>query len=532
MKLPTSAEMQALDKRAVQEFGIPSIVLMENAGLGTVRMIEDELGSPAGKFAIIFIGPGNNGGDGLVIGRHLHQCGCEPVYFFLVDPDSLKGDAAVNLNIINKLKLPYHIVNTSTRIKTIRILFKQIESRGKPCYAVIDAIFGTGLKRDVEGHFGEIIDIINRPDFAHNVPVIAVDIPSGMNANRGSIQKKCVVATHTATYGCPKPGLVLQGSLDLTGKLHVIDIGIPPEAIVREKIQTDLLTEKDISPWMKKLNRVNGSHKGNHGHLFVLAGSQGKTGAAILSVKGALRSGCGLVTLGTPKNLNVIYESCLTEAMTQVLPHSENVISHKDTKIIAEQLNYKKCILIGPGIGVDPETVKLILDLYHIVPQPLVIDADAINILAAHKDKLSKPAGPRILTPHPGELGRLIQRTPREIQDNRLQSAKEACSFLKSDGKQIIVVLKGAGTIIASNEGPAMINTTGNPGMATGGMGDVLGGIIASFICQGADCLQASGAAVFIHGKTGDLLYKKQGIGFNATELADTIPSIMKSYIH
>lgn len=530
MKLPKSSEMQALDLSAIEDFGIPGIVLMENAGVGTVLMMEEELGPAKGTFAIILIGPGNNGGDGLVIGRHLHQRGCEPVFFFLVDPDSLQGDAATNLQIIENLRLPYHVVNTSSRIQTIPILYKQIESRGKPCYAIVDAIFGTGLKRDVAGRFGEIIDIIKRPDFAHNVPVIAVDIPSGMDSDRGTIHNKSIVADHTATYGCPKPGQVLHGSSDLTGKLHIIDIGIPPEVIARARIQTDLLTADSVHAWLNKLARSKRAHKGNHGHLLILAGSIGKTGAAILSAKGALRSGCGLVTLGAPKNLNLIYETCLTEAMTMVLPHSENILTSHDIGLIIDNLKGKDCLVIGPGIGVDPQTTELVLELYHRVSQPIVIDADGLNILAENKDRLTRPGGPRIFTPHPGELGRLIGKTPKEIQDNRLLSAQEACSLFHSSDQKIIIVLKGAGTIIASSDGQIMINTTGNPGMATGGMGDVLSGIIASLICQGADCREASGAGVFLHGKTGDVLYKQQGIGYNATELADTLPVTMKSF--
>lgn len=530
MKLPKSSEMQALDLCAINDFGIPGIVLMENAGVGTVRMIEQELGSPEGTFGVILVGPGNNGGDGLVIGRHLHQRGCEPIFFFLVDPDSLKGDAATNFTIVKNLRLPYHVVNTSTRVKTIPILFKQIESRGKPCYVVVDAIFGTGLKRNVTDHYGEAIDLINSPGFAHNIPVIAVDIPSGMDADRGSIHNKAIIADHTATYGCPKPGQVLHGSSDLTGKLHVIDIGIPPEAVAQAKIPTDLLTEGTIRNWLTILNRRKGSHKGDHGHLMLLAGSHGKTGAAILCGLGALRSGCGLVTLCVPRLLNQIYETTLIEAMTEVLANSKTFFSIDDREQIHTNLKKKKCVVIGPGIGTSPQTAELVIDLYHQVKQPMVIDADGINILAAHFNQLSEPSGPRIFTPHPGELGRLIGLTSQEIQDNRLQAAKQACSLFTGINQKVIIVLKGAGTIIASNDGQIMINTTGNPGMATGGMGDVLSGIIGSLICQGAGCLEASGAGVYLHGKTGDALYDDIGIGYTASELADLIPVVMKPY--
>ncbi len=529
MKLPKAHEMQALDQCAIEEFGIPSIVLMENAGLGTVLFMEKELGSPENHFAAIFIGPGNNGGDGLVIGRHLHQRGCEPIFIILVDPDSLKGDAAVNLNIVRRLKLPFHIIDSQTRVQTLPILFKQIESRGKPCYAIVDALFGTGLTRELTGHFADTIDLINSPDFAINVPVVAVDIPSGMDADSGSVMGSSINAKFTVTYGCAKPGQIMHGSSELTGKLHITDIGIPPEALVKTGIQTELLTEVTAHKWLRKLTRDKSSHKGTHGHLLILGGSTGKTGAAILTAKGALRSGCGLVSLCVPHELNPVFESQLVEAMTVPLPSSGSIITDNDLEIITESLIDKKAIVIGPGLGTDSSTEKLVLHLYHTVTQPMVLDADALNILAANMGHIKNPAGPRIFTPHPGELARLTQSTPAEIQNHRLQAARNACSIFNHD-KQIIIVLKGDGTVIAHSDGEAIINTTGNPGMATGGMGDVLSGIIGSLLCQGLSSLEAAAAGAFIHGKSGDKLNERTGFGFTATELADNIPLILKKY--
>lgn len=530
MKLPKAHEMQALDKCAIEHFGIPGIVLMENAGLGTVLMMEKELGSCKGKFAIIFIGPGNNGGDGLVIGRHLHQRGCEPVFFFLVKPDTLTGDAAINLNITRQLKLPYHVIDNSTRVETIPVLYKQIESRGKPCYCVIDAIFGTGLTHGLDGHFANAINLINRPVFAHNIPVISVDIPSGMDSDSGRILGTAIVANYTATYGCAKPGQIMHGSSELTGKLHIIDIGIPPEAFAKSPIPTELVTEDLARTWLKKLTRDKSSHKGSHGHLFIIAGSAGKTGSAILAARGAIRSGCGLVSLAAPYDLNVIFEASCAEAMTVPLPTSSSIINVSDLAFIIRHLNDKNAIVIGPGLGQDKRTAELVLHLYNNVSRPMVVDADALNILAAHKDKIQKPAGPRILTPHPGELARLIDSTPQKIQDNRLHAAREAHGSFNND-KQVIIVLKGDGTVLVSDNGEAMINTSGNPGMATGGMGDVLSGVIGSLISQGLPCLEAAAAGVFLHGTAADDLHIHAGYGYTAGEVADRIPFTLKRFL-
>ena len=528
MKLPGSEEMKAIDRCAIEEFGIPGVVLMENAGSGTVRLMEKEFGSLKGSFALIFIGPGNNGGDGLVIGRHLHQRGCEPIFFFLVNPDRLTGDAATNLAVVKELRLPFHVIDTSTRVKTIPVLFKQIESRGKPCCAIIDAMFGTGLERDIGGHYADTIDLINNKGFSRNIPIIAVDTPSGLDSNSGKILGKCIKASLTTTYGCAKPGQIMQGSSALTGALHIIDIGIPPEVIAKADIPTSMLTAQAASQWLGRLIRKNDSHKGTYGHLLILAGSAGKTGAAILAAKGALRSGSGLVSLCVPYDLNVVFESVLTEAMTIPLPTSSSLLNVSDLSTIMKHCEDKSAVVLGPGIGTDRRTSDLVLYLYHNLKNPVVVDADALNILAANQELLKPPAGTRIFTPHPGELSRLTNTPIEEILENRLNSALLCHSMYGSKKHELVVILKGAGTVIVSQNGRVMINTSGNPGMASGGMGDVLSGVIGAMICQGLGPEEGSGAAVYLHGMAGDALYEEFGQGFSATELADTIPEIVK----
>lgn len=526
MKLPSALEMQSLDRSASEDFGIPSIVLMENAGVATVAMIEKELGSCANSYAILFIGPGNNGGDGLVIGRHLHQRGCLPVFFFLVNPSQLRGDAAVNLAIIKKLRLPFHIIDNSKRVETIPILLQQMENRGLPCHVVVDAIFGIGLNREVSGHFADTIDLINKPGFATKIAKVAVDIPSGIDSDTGKVLGTCVRADYTATFCCAKPGHFLHGGSEWTGKLSIVDIGIPPEAIDRANITTELATLATYRQLAKSLQRQKNSHKGTHGHLLLIAGSSGKSGAAVLAARGALHCGAGLVSLCVPGQLHDIVESLLIEAMTVPLPQSRHCLLVDDWPAIAAAAIGKKALVIGPGLGTDPSTASLVLRLYRELPCPMVLDADALNILADHRQIIPEAGGPRIFTPHPGELSRLLAKEVDDIQNNRIDAALLGSNLIANHEHQSVMVLKGAGTIIAGNDGSLFINTSGNPGMASGGMGDVLAGMIGALLCQDLSPMDAAVAAVYLHGSAADHLYQQQGVGFLASQVADALPLV------
>jgi NAD(P)H-hydrate epimerase len=351
-----------------------------------------------------------------------------------------------------------------------------------------------------------------------------VDIPSGMDSNSGKVLGTCLRANFTAAYCCAKPGHVLRHGPEFSGKIKIIDIGIPPEVLERAQITTELLDRKTASSLIQSIKRVDNVHKGSHGHMAILAGSSGKTGAAVLAAKGALRTGTGLVSLFAPKELNIIYESLILEAMTIPLPASTAYLTVNDLAFIKERLKGKRSIILGPGIGTEQPTADLVLDLYQSVTQPIVLDADALNILAKHRESPPIAAGPRIFTPHPGEMARLTGMSIEEIQDNRVQAARKACAMYSRERNDCVMVLKGAGTIITSSSGRTYINTSGNPGMATGGMGDVLTGIIAGLICQGLSCEAAAAAGVYLHGIAGDFLYDKQGFGYSASELEDNIP--------
>lgn len=527
MKLPTARQMRALDRCAIEDFGIPGVVLMENAGAGTVRMMLQHLGPCSQTFACILVGPGNNGGDGLVIGRHLHQLGCRPIFFLLVHPDSLTGDAAVNMKIISSLRLPYHIIDSTARVSTMPVLYHQAESHGLPCYAIVDAVFGTGLTREVEGHYAEVISLVNQRNFARKVPVVAVDCPSGMNADTGRIMGGCMQATFTATYGCAKPGHYLHDSKEVVGTLEIVDIGIPPEALEKIEIDTELLDLGFLQQISPGLQRKSSTHKGEQGHLLIAAGAVGKTGAAILSGRGALRSGCGMVSLCVPHALNAIMETTLIEAMTIPMPNSPYSFSGLDAEQVLHLARDKKAAVIGPGLGTDHATAEFVCTIYRELPVPLVVDADALNILGAFPEVLRQAGGVRLFTPHPGELSRLLGTSTGAIQGNRIEAARKACAMVNTETSEHIVVLKGAGTIICQPRRPVLINTSGNPGMATGGMGDVLSGVIGSLLCQGLEPFAAAAAGVYLHGAAADTLYRQMGHGYTASEVADRLPTVI-----
>jgi len=512
MKLAEAQVMRGLDERAINYYGIPGVVLMENAGRGTVDAMQQRYGSLAGQLISILVGPGNNGGDGLVIARCLHQLGARPQVFLLTAPEQLVGDAAVNLQIVSRLPIKIRPVLKTADVNDMAISLRHSA-------ILVDALFGTGLKREVAGHFAAAIELMNRLE----KPVVAVDISSGLNSDSGQVMGCCTKADLTVTYGLAKPGQVVYPGAGFVGSLQVADIGIPAEAVERAAIKTSLLQREDVGVLVPK--RLADSHKGGFGHLLVLAGSHGKTGAALLCARGALRSGTGLVSLASPQKLNYIYETRLVEAMTVPLASDYN-LAIDDYAAITEALAAKKAVVLGPGLGLADETSELVCRLYGEVEVPMVVDADALNCLAREGSLTNKLAAPRIMTPHPGEMARMTGLTSSEIQKNRLGIA---ASFAQE--YNVILVLKGAGTIIADPSGRLAINPTGNPGMAAGGMGDVLAGIVGGLLAQGLSAWEAACLGVYLHGLAGDRIAAKVEAGFLAAELADEIPLALQNLV-
>jgi ADP-dependent NAD(P)H-hydrate dehydratase / NAD(P)H-hydrate epimerase len=510
MKLVTAEEMRGLDNAAINTFHVPSLELMENAGSRTVAVMLDRYGDPLGKTVPIFVGPGNNGGDGLVIARLLVARLARPIVFLLVPSGKLKGDSAINYSRL--LELPCKIIEVTDETD-----LQDAAGMIADSWTVVDSIFGTGLTRQVTGTYEEAIRIINEAP----CPVVSVDISSGLNSDNGEALGICVQADITVTFGQAKIGQAVHSGRQRTGLLEVVDIGIPEKAVTEADIRLELL-EETVGKWLPA--RVPTCHKGSFGHLLIVAGSIGKTGAALLCGSGGLRSGAGLVTLCIPYELNTIIESGLWEAMTVPLQSPvQGTLSIADYHVIKDTLQGKQALVVGPGIGTSAETTELMEKLYREIETPMLVDADGLNILAVDTTLLKEAPGQRILTPHPGEMARLTGLATAAIQENRLEITREFATKHK-----VYVVLKGMDTLVCDPKGNMAINPTGNAGMAAGGMGDVLAGLIGGFLAQGLSPWQACCLGVYSHGLAGDRLAAETSAGFLASELADQIPFILE----
>lgn len=507
MKIVTAHTMQELDRKAIEEYGIPGRDLMEQAGRGCADHIMAAYSTRQNKKTTILCGKGNNGGDGYVIARHLLQKGWDVKVVVLAEYDDIKGDALTNLVL-----LPDEILSFCTgegeltEKHTVDILSADV---------IVDALLGTGLRNDLTGLYLEAVELIN----SASGKVVAADIPTGIHGTTGRILGKAVRANMTVTFGLAKLGHVLYPAADYVGRLIIVDIGIPLQ-LMEDAAGYDFLNEKLMAPFLKRRDRQ--AHKGNFGHAFIIAGSTGKTGAAALAANSAVRTGSGLVTLAVPESINHILEVKTTEAMT--LPVPDAGTGHLTTHAIAtleKHLPGKSAIAVGPGIDRRPATVTLVQTLVENVSLPMVIDADGLNALAEDTRILHRRSSQNIvLTPHPGEMERLLGSSIPDVAAIRISVAQE---FARTFG--VYVILKGARTIIAAPNGMAAINGSGNPGMASGGMGDVLTGIIVSLLGQGYSTWNACRLGVYLHGLAGDLVAMEQGeAGMTATDLTDRIP--------
>ena len=510
MLLVTAAQMQRLDRRAIEEFAIPGLILMENAGRGVCDLIHRHFAARLHQGVTVLAGPGNNGGDGFVIARHLHQAGVKVKILALVSGEKFKGDALTNYGILKKLGLPITECLDSASLSAVS---GPIKRSG----LIVDAIFGTGLTREVTGRFARSIEMANEGP----APIMAVDIPSGLSADTGRPLGTTIRADITATMALAKIGLVLHPGADYVGDLHVVEIGIPRSAINEAGIKTELFDEESFRTVLRP--RPATGHKGTFGHILILAGSEGKTGAAALSAHGALRSGAGLVTLGCPSGIQPVLAQKLTEAMVEGLPETRSgTLSREAMPVIESMLEKREALAMGPGLGLGRETRALACQLIEAVPVPAVVDADALTALGTDHGPVRRAKGPRVLTPHPGEMARLLGCTTAEVQHDRMAAA---LSLAHSSGA--IVVLKGARTVIAAPDGKISINSTGNPGMGAGGMGDTLTGIIGGLLAQGYAVWDAARISVFVHGRAADQMAKLRGNwGYLASEVADWIPHL------
>ena len=520
MKVVTAAEMRQIDQDTIEGIGIPGIVLMETAGSAIVRAIEQHY--PTCHRIGIFVGKGNNGGDGLVIARQLAHAGRD-VYLFLVSPaDSFTGEAAINLQIAKRLGLQIEEILTDAGFYGTGTVPTTLAS----CELLVDAIFGTGLRDTVRGSIATVIKTLNNL----SIPTLSVDLPSGLDANTGHPLGVCVRADRTITIGLPKRGLLVHPGAEFAGKLEVVDIGFPEQVIDAQGIKVNWTTTTQASRWVP--SRPPASHKGTYGRVLVVAGSTGMTGAAALASEAALRAGAGLVTLATPKHLNPILEGLLPEVMTLPLPETDaGSLSVSATSAILEFAEKTKSVLaIGPGLSQHPDTVLLVHQLVRenreqALNLRMVVDADGLNALSQASEIISLLDREAILTPHPGEMSRLTGSSVPSLEADRIRTAQQFASE-----HDLTLVFKGAPTVTGLANGDVWINSTGNSGMATGGMGDVLTGIIAGLMAQGVSSERAAALGVYIHGLAGDMTAEVFGMhGLIASDVLKAVARAISS---
>ncbi len=508
MKVANAEEMRRLDKITIDETGIPGIVLMENAARAVYEKCISFLNFEKKKRVLVVCGGGNNGGDGFAAARLLKNINFEVSIFLLADEEKIKGDAKINLEIIKKYKVPF--------VKDMDKIEECLENTD----LIVDAVLGTGFKGEIRERESFVINKIN----LSNKYVISIDIASGVNSDNGKVSKTSVLADETVTFALPKVGNILYPGAENCGKLSVADISIPYFNIEKSGIKVNTLTFKEASMLLPK--RKNRSNKGSYGKVYVFAGSENMTGAGVFCCKAAYKSGCGLVYANFLPECRNILQSLVPEAVFKPITGSDGMFGKESYKS-SEGIENADAVIIGPGIGQGEEVSLFVEEVITKVKSPIVIDADALNVLVNKKEilkNLQKCQG--IITPHPGEMGRLMGISVKEVLDDIINIA---CDFAKE--YNVIVVLKDARTIIADPDGNVFVNTTGNNSMSKGGSGDVLCGVIGGLLAQGLNSFHAAALGVYIHGKAGDLAAKKIGsYGVLASELADFIPFAIKEF--
>ena len=485
MRILTAAEMQRVDQRAIEEIGIPSLVLMENAAIGVLDALVETY--PEAETVAIFCGPGNNGGDGLALARHLEGRGFR-LLTYLVTGSSPRGDAAVQLDILERAGLPVERLDGDSDLAPV-------VAAASECDLIVDAIFGTGLSRPLAGHFAALVERLA----ALERPVLAVDLPSGLDGSRAEVPGPFLPAELTVTFAAPKVAHVFPPAAAAVGRVVVTDLGMPSHLVAEAPGSLHLLLAEDLAACL--IRRSSQSHKGDWGHALLVAGSPGKTGAAILGARAAVRGGAGLVSVAVPESLMATVDGGCLESMTVPLPEEPaGGLGAAACEAIGSAAEGKRAVALGPGLGTAPETVRAVRRWTCESTLPLVLDADGLNAFAGDLAGLASRSAPTVLTPHPGEMARLLGLPTAAVQADRPAAARRA-----AQRSGAVVVLKGHLTLIADPEGTIHVNPTGNPGMASGGSGDVLTGLLVALLAQGYETLVACQLAVYLHGLAGDL---------------------------
>ncbi len=494
MRVLNTQQMREADRQTIEEIGIPSVVLMENAGRQAVAAMEAAFDDLSSSKVGVLCGRGNNGGDGFVVARTLAQRGIEAIVYLLGSVADVRGDARTNLEILGRVGVT---VVEITNAQEWELHFSAVSE----CDLIVDAIVGTGFHGPLTGLLETVVADVN----GLGVPVVAIDLPTGVSADSHEVEGEAIEASMTVTLAAPKLPLILPPADAYGGDLVIADIGIPAAVIDElEGPSLELLTRDRMRELVPA--RAADSHKGDFGRVLVIAGSVGRTGAAHLAATGALRSGAGLVTIATPKSCLPIVAAMMPEYMT--IPLEETHAGTIDFAAADRILDFKADVIaLGPGLGQDPSTAAFVHAVVERSGVPLVLDADALNAFAGDPDRLAGRDGVDVIvTPHPGEMARLLNLTIEQVQADRLEHARDFAASHRCH-----VVLKGHRTVVAGPEGRAFVNLTGNAGMATGGTGDLLTGMIAAWFAQLLDAEGACKLAVYLHGTAGDLADADEG---------------------
>lgn len=513
MRLIDGEASRKMDKEAMEVFGLDTLVLMENAGLRSADYAASLLKDSSGDARIsVIVGKGNNGGDGFVMARHLFNKGFEVEVFCLGQPETFSPAAQRNWETAHAMGMKITYLDKARDLTLFRV--KLAASR-----MIVDAIFGSGFKGEMTGLAKDVVEIINDV----NRPVLALDIPSGIDADSGETGTTFVKADYTVSFALPKFGNIMAPGGEYNGTLKVVDISFPKE-LTREKDGDDAVIDEDWA-LTKMRPRKADTHKGIYGHVLVAGGSTNMAGSLILAGKGALKAGAGLVTYMMPWSLHEAVRAQNLEAMTCRLPENEDgSLGVAAAEPILQQTG-NKILVLGMGLSRTEESMALVKRIMEDVNCPLVLDADALIALGELEGR-KKTQHPLVLTPHPGEMSRILGWSIREVQENRIKAAKLAAKKFTA-----VVVLKGSRTIIADPSGKILVNLTGNAGMATGGMGDVLSGIIGALLGQGLDPLSAAALGVYFHGLAGDKAAEDKGeMGLNAGDIIDYLPHVLADY--
>ena len=513
MELVTAMQMQEIDGRTIHEVGIPGRVLMESAGRGVVSALCRLAGGVRLKRVAVVAGLGNNGGDGFVVARYLADRGVCVTLFVVGDPAGLSGEALDNYRLLAPMGVSCEVVEKSSDLTVMKRVVGHSQM-------VVDALLGTGLQREVAGLYGEVVAAVN----GAGSPIISVDMPSGVCADTGRVLGMAVKATATATFCRPKPGHFLFPGRVYTGELCVVDIGIPEREVLKSGLTTRLITPGRVSKGLSPLDADG--HKGTRGHLLLVAGARGKSGAAILAAQAAVAGGAGLVTTALPASINTAFESTCVEAMSVPFPFdADGCFAPGCGEALGALMAEKAAVAIGPGLTRSPGALAALTSLIHGFRGPMLFDADALNLLSDNPHLMGDIKGEAVITPHPKEFSRLTGLSVAEIQANRLQAA---VSFAVKRG--LHVVLKGAGTVVAHPDGTSAINPTGNTLLATGGTGDVLAGLIGALLAQGYPCGEAAEMGVYLHGEVANRLWEAGlNTGMVASRLVARMPEVLSS---